>query len=91
MALCRTVVSTTIGVEGLPVEDRVHYFGADDPIGFARALTTLADKLAAGDRSIEAMTTVARQAVSPFFWPRIVAELSGLYRQAAAREELRTN
>jgi glycosyltransferase involved in cell wall biosynthesis len=31
------VVSTTVGCEGLGVEDRVHALLADDPDGFARA------------------------------------------------------
>jgi glycosyltransferase involved in cell wall biosynthesis len=41
MALGAPVVSTTIGVEGLPVEPGTHYERADDPGDFARSVLRL--------------------------------------------------
>lgn len=43
MAMGSPVVSTTIGVEGLPVEDGAHYLNADDPKAFAGATVRLLD------------------------------------------------
>lgn len=41
MALGMSVVSTTLGVEGLAIEDGTHYANADDPSDFARAIVDL--------------------------------------------------
>ena len=41
MAMGCPIVSTTIGVEGLPVIDGEHYIRADTPADFATALTSL--------------------------------------------------
>lgn len=41
MAAGTPIVSTTIGVEGLPVEHENHYIRADDPLGFADAVCSL--------------------------------------------------
>ena len=41
MAMGCPVVSTSIGVEGLPVEDGVHYLNADTAEGFAAAVVSL--------------------------------------------------
>jgi sugar transferase (PEP-CTERM/EpsH1 system associated) len=41
MAMGKTVVSTTIGVEGLPVRDGEHLVVADDPAAFATAIVEL--------------------------------------------------
>jgi glycosyltransferase involved in cell wall biosynthesis len=42
------VVSTGLGIEGLPVEDGVHYLGADDAGAFAEAIIRLLDAPALG-------------------------------------------
>ena len=41
MAMGCPVVSTSIGIEGLPVEDGTHYLCADDPMEFARKVAAL--------------------------------------------------
>lgn len=43
MAMARPVVSTSLGVEGLPVEEGRHYWRGDDPEAFAAAVTGLLD------------------------------------------------
>ncbi|MDP9346291.1 MAG: glycosyltransferase family 4 protein [Actinomycetota bacterium] len=85
MALGRPVVSTTVGAEGLPVEDRLHYLAGDDPAAFARSLLDLTGGLARGDAWVERMVSGAREAVAPFFWPRILARLAGVYHAEIAR------
>ena len=41
MAMGCPMVSTSIGVEGLPIEDGVHYLKADTPLDFAKAILRL--------------------------------------------------
>jgi len=41
MAMGTPVVSTTIGVEGLPIVDGQHYLNADEPAEFARSIVSL--------------------------------------------------
>lgn len=41
LAMGKAVVSTTVGAEGLPLVDGVHYLRADTPDRFARAVVTL--------------------------------------------------
>lgn len=41
MAMGSPVVSTTVGVEGLPLEDREHFLAADSPEAFAAAVIAL--------------------------------------------------
>ena len=43
MAMARATVSTTIGAEGLPVENGTHFFEADDPERFAADVLRLLD------------------------------------------------
>lgn len=50
MAMGCPVVSTTIGVEGLPVEAGRHYQRADAPEAFAECLLDLLERPAEGDR-----------------------------------------
>lgn len=77
MAYGRAVVSTGVGVEGLPVEPGTHYLPADDAPAFAAALARLAE-----DVSPEPMLAAARTAVEPLFWPRLVARLADDYYEA---------
>jgi glycosyltransferase involved in cell wall biosynthesis len=59
MALGCPVVSTTIGVEGLPLEHGEHYLRADEPAAFAEAvLRLLADRELRGRLSRAARTLV---------------------------------
>lgn len=58
MAMGCPVVSTSIGMEGLPVEDGVHYLCADGPFEFARKVASLlldrqaSSKLSAAGRKL---------------------------------------
>ena len=80
MAYGRPVVATSIGAEGLPVNAGREYFQADYPLTFSTALLTLADQLNDDRASLELMLARARAAVTPLFWPRIVADLVECYR-----------
>jgi sugar transferase (PEP-CTERM/EpsH1 system associated) len=51
LSMAKAVVSTTVGAEGLPLTPGRHFLQADDPAGFARAVTSLL-RDAAGRRAI---------------------------------------
>jgi hypothetical protein len=80
----RPIVSTRLGVEGLPLREGVHYLAADTPDEFAGALSWLRDALADSTGELEAMTRRAREALEPYLWPRIVRDLAGLYEEELA-------
>lgn len=69
MALGRPVISTALGVEGLPVSAGRHYVEADQPAAFAAAVVTLLDD--AGRRA--QLATVARRLVEQEFGTARVA------------------
>jgi polysaccharide biosynthesis protein PslH len=81
MAYGRPVVSTALGVEGLPVKPGVHYVHGEDPAGFARALIGLAERLVGPADDVTTMLTTARGLAERHFWPTVVADLIRLYRQ----------
>jgi glycosyltransferase involved in cell wall biosynthesis len=85
MAYGRPVVATSIGAEGLPVKAGTDYFQADAADSFTAALVTLAEQLHNDRASVEVMLRRARAAVTPLFWPRIVAELAECYRSELQR------
>jgi hypothetical protein len=80
MAYGRPVVATSIGAEGLPVKAGSEYFQADHALSFSTALLKLADQLHDDRAPLELMLARARAAVTPLFWPRIVADLVECYR-----------
>jgi glycosyltransferase involved in cell wall biosynthesis len=63
MAMGCPVVSSTIGVEGLPVVDGQHYLNADSPIQFAEAV----DKLLRDRALRESLSKAARSHVESNF------------------------
>ena len=71
MALGRAVVSTTIGVEGLPLEAGQHYLAGDTPEAFATAVTRLARDAALRDR----LAGAARRFVEQHFSSDSVAQV----------------
>jgi polysaccharide biosynthesis protein PslH len=80
MAYGRPVVSTSLGVEGLGLQDRTHYLCADDEPAFARALIDLARRLERSPADLQAMLSTARRHAERYFWPNIVAALTRLYQ-----------
>jgi glycosyltransferase involved in cell wall biosynthesis len=75
--LGRPVVSTTLGVEGLPGGDT--WLRADDAPAFAAAAAQLRAELEAGDPALGARLTAARAALAELTWPRIADRLADLY------------
>jgi glycosyltransferase involved in cell wall biosynthesis len=80
MAYGRTVVSTTLGAEGLQVEPGKHYLRADTPEEFIEVLTDLGERLRAPDPEITAMLEAGRAAAERHFYPNVVKDLVELYR-----------
>jgi len=79
MALGVPVVSTTIGCEGLEVEDRKHLLVADDPDLFARAVVELLKDKELG----RALVAASRKRVEgQYDWRSIAARQDDLYRSA---------
>jgi len=68
MAMGAPMVSTGLGVEGLPVQDGQHYLRADDATSFAQAVLTL---FADASRR-QALSSAARTLVEAHFsWPAV--------------------
>ena len=77
----RPLVSTSRGVEGLPLRSPEHFLRADDPGAFAAAIHRLTTGLRARDPQLTPMISAAREAVAELSWPRIAGDLVELYRQ----------
>ena len=69
MAMGRPVVSTSLGVEGLPVVDRQHFIRADSAQAFARAILGLLGD----DGERQRLATAARRLVEERFSWNVVA------------------
>lgn len=82
-AMRRPVISTALGVEGLPLREREHYLRAEDAEQFAAAIQRLRSELAESPQAVEARMDAARAAVDGYFWPQITDELAALYRRLA--------
>ena len=70
----RPIISTRLGVEGLPVGDA--YLNAEDAAGFAAASRQLRSELESGDPALPARCAAARAAVANLTWPRIADRLA---------------
>lgn len=81
-ALGRPVISTALGMEGLPLRAGEHYMRAEDPAGFADACARLRVLLGEGSKELAAMTGAAKTAAEPFFWDRVSAALAEGYQAA---------
>jgi glycosyltransferase involved in cell wall biosynthesis len=77
----RPVVSTSLGVHGLPLRADEHYRRADSAEDFAAAMLDLGLGLRAGADRVQAMIDRAHTAVTPLRWPRITATLVELYAE----------
>ena len=82
MACARPIVSTSLGVEGIPVRDGEHVLIADDPKSFADAvLSLLRDQAAGGERS-RSLGEAARTFVEKrFTWEMILPQLDAFHAQ----------
>ena len=84
-AFGRPIVSTSLGVEGLPLEPGRHYLEANDAESFSAAVLQLARwSTEAAPYALERMLSEARDAVQALTWPRIADDLAALYRSAVA-------
>lgn len=77
--LSRPVVSTALGVEGLPMTPETSYLRAEDARGFADAARRLRTELESGDPALTARCCAARTALAALTWPQIARELAGRY------------
>lgn len=84
MACARPIVSTSLGVEGIPVRDGEHLLIADDPRSFADAvLSLLRDQAAGGNRS-RTLGEAARSFVGHHFaWDKILPQMDAFHAQLA--------
>ena len=81
MALGRPVVSTSIGCEGLAIEEGKHILVADNPSDFASAVCRLL-----GDRALRIhLAANARElVVTHYEWDILAARLSAVYSTLVA-------
>jgi glycosyltransferase involved in cell wall biosynthesis len=78
------VVSTTVGCEGLPVEDGVHLLIADDPAEFAAKTVRLMDDRGLRRRLIDNGKELVKRLYTPeAIYPQILDLYDGLRRRAA--------
>lgn len=78
--LGRPVISTAVGVEGLPLRPAAHYLRAETASQWAHAI----ERLRGDPAGMAAMAARARAALAHLQWPLITADLSGTYRRLAA-------
>jgi glycosyltransferase involved in cell wall biosynthesis len=71
MAMGAPVVSTSIGIEGLPVEDGKHFLGADEPERFAAQVVSLLTDDALRQR----LSRAARELVAERFGFKLAAQV----------------
>lgn len=64
MAMGSPIVSTSIGMEGLPVKPGQHYWRADDPAGFASAVVSLLNDVETRNRMAKDARAFVEQNVS---------------------------
>ena len=84
LACAKPVVSTSLGVEGVPLRDSEHLIIADDAQSFADAvLSLLRDQAAGGERS-RALGRAGRSFVEDHFtWDKILPQLDAFHAQLA--------
>lgn len=81
LAMGKAVVSTTIGAEGLPLEEGRHIVRADDPVDFANQVMALLDDPARR----ESLGDAGRELMEErFSWSRVAEEFEGHCREAVS-------
>jgi glycosyltransferase involved in cell wall biosynthesis len=78
-AMGRPIISTRLGVEGLPLREGEHYMAAETPEEVAAAAAHLRRAFAEAPEEVARMTAAARLAVEDYFWPRIASRLADVY------------
>lgn len=82
MACARPIVSTSLGVEGIPVRDGEHLLIADDPRSFADAVLSLLRDQAAGGNRGRTLGETARAFVGHHFaWDKILPQMDAFHAQ----------
>ena len=82
MACARPVVSTALGVEGIPIRDGEHALIADDARSFADAVVSLLRDQAAGGQRSRALGEAARSFVeAQFSWETILPQMDAFHAQ----------
>jgi glycosyltransferase involved in cell wall biosynthesis len=79
LAMGKAVVSTSVGAEGLPLEDGRHYLRVDDASGFAGAVVSLLREPARRAALGDAGRTLV---VERFSWPQVTQEFELRCREA---------
>ncbi|MCP4348268.1 MAG: glycosyltransferase [Desulfobacterales bacterium] len=80
MAMGKTVVSTTVGAEGLPVIDGENIIIEDDPSGFGKKITEL---LKSAEQREKIGTTACAYVRQHFAWERVAESFSTICQEAA--------
>lgn len=75
MAMGRPVVSTTLGIEGLPVTDGEHFLRADDAETFARAILALLDDAGLRTRIAGAARNLMQ---AKFSWSQVARQFEAI-------------
>jgi len=84
LSMRKAMVSTTLGCEGIDVEDRRHLLIADTPAAFASAVLRLLQEPALG----EALAEAGRDLVDRRYrWERVVGELEAFYDELLDRSD----
>jgi glycosyltransferase involved in cell wall biosynthesis len=81
LAMEKAVVSTTVGIEGLDLEDGRHLVVADDPRDFAQRIASL---IAEPGRRRELAAAGRRQVMRHCTWPRIAGRQAELWQRVIA-------
>ena len=84
LACAKPVVSTSLGVEGIPLRDGEHLMIADDAQSFADAVLSLLRDQDAGGENSRALGRAGRSFVEKHFtWDRILPQLDAFHAQLA--------
>ncbi len=82
MALGKAIVSTTLGVEGIPVQHGRELLLADTPGDFAAAVLRLVADLRSGGALQQQLGAAARRFVEQHYgWQTIIPQLNAVYQQ----------
>jgi glycosyltransferase involved in cell wall biosynthesis len=82
MACGKAIVSTSLGIEGIPVQNEREMLLADTPAAFASAVLRLVMDLRTGALLQQQLGARARHFVEQHYgWPTIIPQLDKVYQQ----------